>query len=238
MAIRTLIPVSIGALALAAAASAEASPQFKQTVEGGLVSRIPDQPAGLGYRVRIADPGAPDELPKRATKIIIRSPAGTVYNPRGAPSCTLAEAMANGDCPRDTRLFHVINGDGMWVSAPGITCRFNARIFHLRGRNTSGSPGGLLFFHDGSCRPGLGSTATLSKNGTITIPLHPNVYTPPATLTQFILAIGRRVRDGKALLRTPDSCNRRRGWKSRTTVTYEDGSTETTITKRPCGRRR
>lgn len=227
------IVVAFAVLAVGAA-GATASPQFKQTVRGSLFTRTLGQPTGLGYQVRIVDPGAPRGVPKSATRIVIKLPAGTVYDPRGAPSCRLAEAMARDDCPRDTRLSKISNGEGMGVNlgSPDAVagCRYNARIFHLRGD-------GLLFFHDGPCRPRLASTADISKDGVLTIPLHEHVATPPAAVSYFTVSIGRRVRRGRPLFRTPTTCNRRRGWRTRTTVTYEDGSTETTITKQKCGRR-
>ena len=112
----------------------------------------------------------------------------------------------------------------------GVHCDFSATIFHLKG--------GLNFNHRTTCRPGrFWIVARLSRRGVLTIPLYDELLAP-AAVTRFDVFIGKRMRDGVPLLRTPDDCNRQRGWKTRTTVTYEDGSAETTTTKQPCGRRR
>jgi hypothetical protein len=230
-----LLVVLVAILLLGVVSDSMASPQFQQVVQLRLSAARTAAPTSLDLVLRIEDPGEPWGRP--ADKVTVQLPAGSAYNARGASHCQPAATIEETMCPPGSLLGgkpsgHYFEYAGLPVPT-GWSCDGGAQYMHRKG-------GLIMNFVSAICPPGIipGHVlfdGSVSKKGLFTVDL-PRLGPPehPLPLQFWRLHIRRSVRQGVPLLRTPKTCNPRKDWRARTTVSYEDGSRESTTTRLNC----
>jgi hypothetical protein len=228
-----LLAVLTATLLLGVVSDSTASPQFQQFVLLRLSAARTAAPTSLDLVLRIEDPGEPWGRP--ADKVAVRLPAGSAYDARGASHCQPADTIEQTMCPPGSLLGGKPGGyyfEYAGLPQPtGWSCGGGAQYMHRKG-------GLILNFVSGLCPVISGHVlfdGTVSKKGLLTIDL-PRLGPPqyPLPLQFWRLQIRRSVRQGVPLLRTPKTCNPRKDWRARTTVSYEDGSRVSTVTRLNC----
>jgi hypothetical protein len=225
-----LIGAIIGVLALAFAAVAVASPQFTQKATVKLSSGKAGKSVGTTANLVARDPGAPNQKPAAAAKVVVKLPKGTVANNKAVTQCNLTKAqIESGDkkCPKSSK---VGKGTAKANVAPLIASTTeDITVFNRKG--------GLIFYlTDNAKDPQPGQTfalfSKLSKKGVLTTnvpPLEPlpNTF---AVLTDFKVTINKKSKGkGKKkinLLTAPKKCPKSKKFTSTVDFTYSDGSTK------------
>jgi hypothetical protein len=224
------IPVLAGLLVLVSGGVAVASPQFRQTGRASLSGTRAGAFTGAALSLTARDPGARYGQPKAMTKIVVQFPAGTVYNPRGALQCTLPDESA-AQCP-DASQVGAGRASTHYGELGGGETYDRIELFHRKGglyvvvRFEPFTPLGQI---------GIVLRAKLSKRGVLSIDV-PRLPAPPGLKVVFTqMAMGfEKQRLGNNLLTTPSKCDRRKGWRSKIVVSYEDGSKKTLESRQKC----
>lgn len=247
--------VSAFASALVLVAVPVALAAFSQTAEVRLTSAsgkaLKKTGTSTGTKAELAarDPDAPGGKPKVATRVVVRLPTGTHYDPRGAAQCngrTDQEYLTPGECPKSTLIGTGTAKANAFPLIPSTTEDIKAYhakgevVFVLTDNGADPAPGQSLVIH-----------SKLSRKGVLTTDVPPLVLpTNPPTkvaLTDFSVTIkpksktltaraSQRRRKKKVtvpLLRSPKKCTGK--WTTTVDFTYDDGSTLKGIkTTQPC----
>jgi hypothetical protein len=234
-----LIGAIVGVLALALAAVAVASPQFTQKATVKPTSGKTGKSIGISANLVARDPGAPNQKPAAASKVVVKLPTGTRANYKAVTQCNITKAqIESGDkkCPKSS-----IVGKGIAKAnvAPLIASTTEDITIFNRKK-------GLIFYlTDNAADPQPGQTfalfSTLTKKGVLTTnvpPLQPipNVF---AVLTDFKVTIKAKSK-GKGkhkinLLTSPQKCGKSKKFVSVVDFKYADGSSKKNIkTKVSC----
>jgi hypothetical protein len=226
--VRFAFPCACG-IALVLAVGALASPQFSTTFALGFSSQAPNSPSGLDVSASWSDPGAPNGLPKRVTKIKFAGHPGTRFDTSALPYCKASDEdianLALRACPRSTKL-GTVKGQGLIVTGnrfDTVATLFNARrqiivVVMLATENRL-----VTYFRDDVLRSSV--TVNFKIPGGV-------------ALTRFDAHLPRhyRKRGGKrkAYMRTPSTCPPSGGWTTTATFTYRDGSSQQLASTTPC----
>ncbi len=240
---RYLLSAAVGVLALAFAAVAIASPQFKQTAKIKYTTNKGKKAAGINADLEASDPGASPagNLPA-ATKVVIKF-KGSKVNTKAGKRCKLPKTSA-ASCPAKTRIdkpgsgsadANVVGTDpstGKTIVTGPIHTTVKAYLH----------TGGIYFVVQSAA---LGTTvvldASLTKKGKLTTNVKRDVPTLPGgnklVLTSFKVKI-KKVTSGhgrkrKLLLRTP-KCGKSKHFTITSKFNYDDGSSKTVRSKQKC----
>jgi hypothetical protein len=232
----------VGVLALALAAVAIASPQFKQTVRLKYTTQKTKAATGLRANLFARDPGAQPPGNQKGVSFVTITFRGARTDTTAGRRCRLPKAQA-AQCPRSTRI-----GTGSAVGRPitktnppnvGGDVRYTVNAYLKRG--------GVYLVVAGALGPFI-LDAPLSRRGKLSVNVKRDVSDQPAptqlglkaVLTDFKLTLRKVTRRSgrrrKALLRTPRRCPRSRRFRITTKFVYDDGS-RLTKTNRPRCRR-
>jgi hypothetical protein len=220
-----------GAVALAAAAVAVASPQFASTFASTYTAHTPKTSSGFDALATWADPGEPGGKPKEVNKIRLAFPAGTKFDTRALPTCNAsAEDVANlavRACPRRTKLGEV-HTQGVYA---GSTAPFNtfATLFNAKRQiivvvTLDNAKGRLLTdFRDDVGRDAITINLRIGKGISL---VRFQAHLPPHVRKQ-----GKKRR---VYFTTPPSCPAGGAWTTTVTFSYRDGSSDQHTAATPC----
>jgi hypothetical protein len=234
---KILIGAVVGVLALALAAVAIASPQFKQTAAIKYTTKKPKANSGLGISLKAQDPGAPNNKPSPATKVTVTLAKGTKVDTSAAKVCTASDSDFNSKganaCPASSRL-----GSGSADAVTGLGAGIDPvgeNIIAFAGKNQ------IIFLL--TPKGAIGQTATIrgkiKKNVVTTaVPAFPIPGAGNASLTVFNVSL-KSISSGKGskkknLLTTPSTCPKSKNWTTTTKFNYEDGTTATVKSRSSC----
>jgi hypothetical protein len=225
-----LLGALVGVLALAVAAVAIASPQFKQTAKIKYSTKKGKRAAGLNLTVEATDPGAqPPGNQPGATKVTLKF-RGAKTNTKAGKQCKLPKSQA-ANCPANTKigsgtaLANVVgtnpNTGQTTVTGPlnnTVTIYLANKAVYLVIKGTTLPTTVIL-------------KSALTKSGKLTTNVKRDVPALPGgnriVLTKLTAKV-KRVRKGrgrkqKALFRTP-KCGRSKRFKIRAEFQYDDGT--------------
>jgi hypothetical protein len=220
-----------GALGLAVAAVAVASPQFASTFTGTYTAQTPGTSSGLDALATWSDPAEPGGKPKEVSKIRVQFAPGTRLDTRALPACDAsAEDIANlavRACPAKTKLGEV---RGMGVYA-GSTAPFNtyATLFNARRQiivvvTLDDAHGRLLTdFRDDVERSAITVNLKIGKGISL---VRFQAHVPPHSRKR-----GKRRR---TWFKTPGSCPASGAWTTNVVFTYRDGTSDGHSASTPC----
>src|SRR2546421_12348094 len=107
-------------------AGSAAAAVARQTGFNVFTSSEPGSVTGSSFRFGFVNPENPSQKPHTVTKIVVRYPAGTVFDFGAAPQCTASDAQLQSErasaCPPDTKL-----RSGLAVSDTGSSGGFPPR---------------------------------------------------------------------------------------------------------------
>jgi hypothetical protein len=198
-----------------------------------LTSHVVGTPSG--GTLHLVWPDGPDGKPKPEAKGVFQFPAGTIINEQAVPVCNASDTElqleGRAACPDGSALgpgdLALITG----VGAPVDPLRLDDFWFH--------GPGQLvgLISPQGSQYPVLAVNRVQIQGATlIAQPSLPPGY-PPGTKTapkESNQRIDRLVSSAGAFITTPPTCPSSGAWISHTTITYDDGSTDSATSATPC----
>jgi len=238
----------VGAMALAFAAVAIASPQFRQTTRLSYTSAKTQAATGIRANLFARDPGATPPGNQKGVDTVSITFNGSRVDTTAGRRCTLPVGQA-ASCPRRTRI-----GTGTAIANSANNANPPRVVTGLRNNVTAYlKRGGIYLVVTGQQLPiTLILNASLSRRGKLSVNVKRDVSNNPTLqgtglkviLTDFKLnvrkvtrRVGRRGRRRtKALLRTPRRCPRSRRFRITTRFVYDDGS-RLTQTNRPRCRR-
>ncbi|MBX5470650.1 MAG: hypothetical protein IRZ21_12235 [Thermoleophilaceae bacterium] len=231
------IGASLGVAALATAAVAVASPQFKQTASAKFTTTRPGASSGLSVDFRASDPGAPNGKPPAATNVRVTLPRGARVDTRAVRLCRASDSqiMQRGvrACPTRSRLgtgsAAAITGLGSPVDPVGETVTaFAARnqiVFYLAPKSAVGQNAVLR-------------ARIRGRVVDVVVPPFPLPGGGSAALTSFRITLkahsSGRGRNRRSLLTTPSTCPRSHRWVTTVRFAYDDGTTKTIDSRSSC----
>jgi uncharacterized low-complexity protein len=223
---KTIALAIAGALTLALAAVALASPQFTYSFKTTFTQKHPNKSTGFKTDIETSDPGstAPNHQPLGAAKIVVVFPKGTKFNQKALPQCP-----ASSFTSADTACGRAKVGSGTSTvttnsTIPGLgTIGANLTAFNIKG--------GILFFTK-STNASLPVTIPLKatvKRNKLTTDVASQIPSPgglTSVITSFKLNIKAKGHGKKIYATTPKTCPKG-GWVIKATVTFTDGTTKT-----------
>lgn len=234
-----------GVLAVAFAAVAVASPQFKQHADVKLTpAKGKGKPkagtsVGINAHSFFTDPGAPDGNTPSATKIVIKLPKGTRSDTTAVKQCTKDDAgVQNGDCPNASKIgageakanaYNRTAHSTLALDVPEKVTVYNGKkeiILLLTPENALGQ---TLVLH-----------GKLTKKGVLTVKV-PNLVVFGAQVILSDLNVKIKARNNhkkgkkrKNLLTAPTVCTKK-GWTTVVTYTHDQGAaTQVVRSKTKC----
>jgi hypothetical protein len=216
--------VMAGVMVLALAPTAVASPQFKQEAEAEYTTTKAESRTGLKVRLAVSDPGAPNQIPAAATRIVITL-RGARIDDDAVDKCTASDsAVITGACRSSTRI-----GSGTAIAKVGQLGgqQITETITVYNGNNQ------VIVLLKKSTAPGaLGQDLVLrgrvSRGNKITLAIPPLPF--QTVLTAATLNVSREGTRREPLIRTPRTC--RGSFSNVIQHTYTSGQAPTTITTR------
>jgi hypothetical protein len=130
-----------GALTLALAAVAVASPQFTYTFATKFTQKHPGKSTGFKTDIETSDPGNPQGVPKGANVITVTFPRGTKFNSSALPQCaatpTNTAPVISGACDKAKvgTGSSIVQAVGLAGPVPGTITAYNAKnaiIFYVK----------------------------------------------------------------------------------------------------------
>ena len=224
---RLCAPLIGGAVALAAAGGAIASPQFSATFAFTYSSQKPNSPSGLDGLATWSDPGEPGGKPKEIQRIKVVFHPGTRLDTSALPRCRASNATVQRlgvrACPKSTRLGTVY---GKGVISTGAQFDPVATLFNGRREIIVAVMLGdrlLTNFRDDVRRGSITINAKIPQ-GIALIGFRPHV------------PVHVRNRRGKrrAYMKTPPSCPSGGVWTTTATFFYRDGSSQSLSATSAC----
>ncbi|HEY1356751.1 MAG TPA: hypothetical protein VGF21_00450 [Thermoleophilaceae bacterium] len=233
-----LLGAAVSVLALAFAAMAFASPQFKQTDKVKYTKNKGKVSAGISTTLESTDPGAqPPGNQPAADKAVLKF-KGAKVDSKGAPQCSSGKAQA-AQCPSNSKVGTGSAEANIVGTNPttGVTTVTPLHNLHVTAFNGKGKLY-LLIKETGTLLK-----ASLTKNGTLTTNVKRD--TPPlpggnkVVLTKFQLKTKAKSRKihGKRhiMIRTP-KCPKSKKWKISVAFTYSDGTSDKQTLTQKCKR--
>jgi hypothetical protein len=235
-----LIGALVGVLALALAAVAVASPQFKQTVDLKYSTKKAQSPAGVSAELHATDPGAqpPGAQPGVATlKITFK---GAKANTKVGKLCKLPKDQAES-CPANTRV-GTGSASARLVGTNPVTGQKTVTAPLPQKVTAHQTTGGFYFVVKGTTVPSTALLkATFSKKGVLSVNVLRDLPVLPGgnkiVLTDFQVKI-KKVTQGKgkkrkALVTTP-KCGKSKKYKITAAFRYDDGTRKTVSSTQKC----
>lgn len=237
-----LIGVLVGALALAFAAVAVASPQFKQTAKLKYTTKKAQKPAGVSAELHATDPGAVPAGAQPGVSTLSIAFAGAKANTKVGKLCKLPKDQAE-NCPGNTKvgtgtasanLVGTNSTTGQKTVVPGLKQTVAAYQ----------TTGGFYFVVKGVTLPTTAILkATLSKKATLGVNVLRDLPVIPGgnkiVLTDFQVKI-KKVTTGKgkklkSLITTP-KCGKSKKFKITAKFNYDDGTKKTVSSTQKCSK--
>jgi hypothetical protein len=218
---KTIALAIAGALTLALAAVAVASPQFSYTFATKFTQKHPAKSTGFKTDIETTDPGNPQSVPKGANVITVTFPSGTKFNPSALPQCpatpTNTAPVTSGACDKAKvgTGSSVVQAVGLPGPVPGTITAYNAK--------------NAIIFYVKSVLAGTTVPVVLKGNlkGTkLTTDVGSQVPKPGGLkliITTFKLSITAHKKGTKIYAMTPKKCTGGK-WVVKAHVTFDDGT--------------
>lgn len=234
-----LIGAIAGALVLALAAVAVASPQFKQTVKIKYSTSKAQKPTGLSVNLSATDPGAVPPGAQPGVKTLKITFKGAKVDFKAAKVCKLSKDKAES-CPKNTRLgTGTASANLVGVNALGEKTVTRGLAQDVTAYATSG---GIYLIVKGRDLPTTAILkASLSKKGALSVNVERDLPKLPGdnkiVLTDFAVKIKKVVKGkGKkqrAFIATP-KCAKSKKFSVTSNFVYDDGTRKNITTTQKC----
>ena len=218
---KTIALAIAGALTLALAAVAVASPQFSYTFATKFTQKHPAKSTGFKTDIETTDPGNPQGVPKGANVITVTFPSGTKFNPSALPQCpatpTNTAPVTSGACDKAKvgTGSSVVQAVGLPGPVPGTITAYNAK--------------NAIIFYVKSVLAGTTVPVVLKgnlKGNKLTTDVGSQVPKPGGLkliITTFKLSITAHKKGTKIYAMTPKKCTGGK-WVVKAHVTFDDGT--------------
>jgi hypothetical protein len=235
-----LIGALVGALVLALAAVAVASPQFKQTASLKYTTKKAQKPAGVSAELHATDPGAVPAGAQPGVRTLKINFKGSKANTKVGTLCKLPKDQADR-CKANTKVGQGTASANLVGTNP-TTGQPNVVVGLAQTVAAYQTTGGFYFVVKGVDLPSIAILkATLSKTGVLGVNVERDLPPLPGgnkiVLTDFEVAI-KKVTTGrgskqKALITTP-KCPRSKKFSVVAAFKYSDGTAKTVTSKQAC----
>jgi hypothetical protein len=218
---KTIALAVAGALTLALAAVAVASPQFTYSFSTKFTQRHPGKSTGFKTDIETSDPGNPQGVPKGANVIVVTFPRGTKFNSKALPTCsatpTNSAPLNSGACDKAKvgTGSSVVQAVGLPGPVPGTITAYNARnaiIFYVKSTLAGTTVPVVL---KGTLK---GNKLTTNVGAQVPKPGGLNLV-----ITSFKLSITPYKKGKKIYATTPKTCTGGK-WVVKAHVTFDDGT--------------
>jgi hypothetical protein len=197
----------------------------------------PGAATGIRFHINFRNPENPAQKPHTVNRLVVRYPAGTLYDFSVVPQCHASDAQlqvqGSSACPAASKI-----GAGLAVSDTGSSGPFPPRytestISQFNGDNE------LIGVGENKDIPAIKTVTHTKFSGTTAstdFPTFPGLpppdqYTPVKSLN---VDFAKKVVNGRATTRTPPTCPAVGYWKIVSEFTYVDDVTQKIVTRSPC----
>jgi hypothetical protein len=235
-----LIGALVGVLALALAAVAVASPQFKQTVDLKYSVKKAKKPTGISAELHATDPGAQPPGAQPGVSTLKISFKGAKANTKVGKLCTLPKDQAES-CPANTKV-GTGTASANLVGTNPATGQKNVVQDLAQTVAVHQTTGGFYFVVKGVTLPTTAILkATLSKKGVLGVNVLRDLPALPGgnkiVLTDFQVKVKKvtqgRGKKRKALITTP-KCGKSKKYKITAAFKYDDGTKKNLTSTQKC----
>lgn len=218
---KTIALAVAGALTLALAAVAFASPQFSYTFSTKFTTTHPGKSTGFKTDIETSDPGNPQGVPKGTNVIVVNFPRGTKFNSKALPQCAATSSntapVTSGACDKAKvgTGTSVVQAVGLPGPVPGTITAYNAKnaiVFYVKS-NLNGTIVPTVL------KGNLKGTK-LTTNVAAQVPA---VGGLKLIITTFKLNIKPHKKGKKIYATTPSKCTGGK-WQVKAHVTFDDGT--------------
>jgi hypothetical protein len=227
----------VGALALAVAAVALASPQFQQTANIKLSTAKTNKSAGVNANLAATDPGAqPPGNIKPATKVTITLPGGTKTDTTAVKTLCTDAQLNSFTCPAASKI------GGGTATANAVAANGTVLASNVQNTVTAFAMKSAVGFiiQGQTLQVTLPLKSQLTKSGKLTTDLTKVPSPIPGgrvVLTSFNVKLNKKSRTvgkgkkkkTKTLVKTPKKCPKA-GWKTKAVFEYATTNTDPTTT--------
>jgi hypothetical protein len=193
--------------------------------------------SGTLFHFDFSNPENPSQKPHTVNRIVIHSPAGTIYDFGAVPQCHASDAelqtQGAAACPPESKV-----GSGLAVSDTGSSGPFPPRYTESTISQFNGDHE-LIGVGENKDIPAIKTVTHTKFSGTTAstdFPTFPGLpppdqYTPLKSLN---VNFAGRVQNGRTPTRTPASCPSAGHWTFVTDFTYVDGVTQHVVSHSTC----